>query len=245
MTIMSTMPAYRQNGQALTEATIVLGALAGLLWAVFATGTWQDDALRTGLAARQAAFAYSRLGDDRLGNDRLGDDSPVDSFLPDVASGFNGGDADILITFAAIAPDGLPDSAQPGGAHAHAATLRRDWRVADAAVMAAQANVAASQRGLMGATLGAELGGVQAFTRHTVVLRGAGHAGDDAQTHARIAASDLGWQTPAQASRAAGQALAARMQPVDAPWLRPHPDFDWLQKWTAVVPPQALQAGAP
>jgi len=231
MTTISNALSCRHRGQALTEATIVLGALSGLLWAVYATGTWQDDALRTGLAARQAAFAYSHLGADLSGAD-FSLDADDDN-------------AGIRITLTPMLPDGLPDSAQPGGAHAHAATLRRDWNVTESAVMAAHADVAASHRGRMGAVLGEMVGDTQTYRRHTVVLRGAAHAGDDAQVHARISDSDLGWQTPAQASIAAGQALAARMQPVDEPWARPQPDFDWLQKWTAAAPPQALQAGTP
>jgi len=236
MTTMSSTPAHRQNGQALTEATIVLGALSGLLWAVYATGIWQDDALRTGLAARQAAFTYSRLGSDFSGSDLSGADFPADYFHDT-----DDDNAGIRITLTPMLPDGLPDSAQPGGAHAYAVTLRRDWHVAESAVMAAHAEVAVSHRGRIGAALGE----LQTYTRHTVVLRGAGHAGSDSQVHARIADSDLGWQTPTQASIAAGQALAARMQPVDEPWARPQPDFDWLQKWTEATPPQALQAGTP
>jgi|GEM_PF-935645 len=221
-------PRRYQHGQALTEATVALGALAALLWAVYATGVWQDDSLRAGLAARQSAFVASRLGG--------GTDSAFD---------FNHGDEDIAITFVPVLPEGLPDSAQPGGAHAHAATLRRDWGVSESAVMAARAGLVASQRTRMAAALG----DIQSFTRHSVVLSGAGHAGDDAQAHARIAASDLGWQIPAQASMTVAQALDARMQPVDAAWARPALETDWLQKWTDITPPnpssQALLAGEP
>jgi len=215
----------RQRGQALTEAMVVLGALTGLLWAVYASGTWQDDSLRAGLAARQAAFAYNRLDAD---------------VPPDFSVYANDDWADSRIRFAAALPEGLPNNAQPGGSHAHAATLRRDWRVAQPVVMAAYVEVATSHRERMAAVLG----DVQTLTRHTVVLRGAGHAGADAQAHARIAASDLAWQRPAQATRAVGQALAVRMQPVEQAWLRPAPDFDWLQKWTDLVPPQALRTGS-
>jgi len=216
-----------QRGQTLTEAIIAMGALAALWWAMVATGTWQDDSVRTGLAARQAAFAYSRLDAG----------FPTDFSLDADA---RGNDVDIRIRFAPMLPDGLSADAQPGGTHAQATTLRRDWQAGESAVMAAHADVVASHRGRMGAALD----DVPRFTRHTVVLRGAGHAGGDAQTQARMADSGLGWQTSAQASIAVGQTLAARMQPVDAAWVRPALTFEWLQKWTAMVPPQALQAGS-
>jgi len=223
---MPTSLAYRQHGQALTEATVVLTALTGLLWTVYATGSWQDESVRAGLAARQAAFAYSRGAD----------------VAPDGSLDANRGDADIHIKFVPMLPAGLPDNAQPGGAHPHAATLRRDWQVVESAVMVAYADVAVS----------ADRGGVSAvpgnsrrFMRHTVVLRGAGHASGDAQAQARIADSGLGWQTPVQASMAAGQALAVRMQPVEQAWSRPVPEFDWLQKWMAITSPQVLQPGEP
>lgn len=202
-----------QQGQALAEAAVMLGSLAALMAAVHAVGTWQDEALRAGLAARQAAFAATR-------------------FAPDPARAVEPGAAVLSMD---VLPGGLSASAQPGGAHGHSVTLRREWRLADAGVLSAHASLRASHPDQAGDAL--------RFTRHTAVLRDAGHSAGDAQTQQRAAGSALGWGTPARSSTAAGQAVASRMNPVDLGWARPEPEFDWLTRWTGAVPPEYLRRG--
>jgi len=105
-----------QRGQALVEATLILGLLVGLMWALRATGVWQDETLRAGLAARQAAFAYSRFAPDP-GN--LDDNAQVNW----------------------IRAAHLSEAGQPGGAHRHAGVLRRQWQLGEINVVAAQVTV--------------------------------------------------------------------------------------------------------
>jgi len=104
---------HTQRGQALAEAVVIIGVLAGLMWAVRATGAWQDQALRTAMTARQAAFAYTR-------------------FAPDP-----GRDAETSVSIGHAAT--LSSGAQTGGTHRHAAVLRREWALGDADVTTARA----------------------------------------------------------------------------------------------------------
>jgi len=71
--------------------------------------------MRVALAARQAAFAYTR-------------------FAPDPGHDI---DAEVRIALAST----LSDTAQPGAAHPHAAVLRQEWHLGSADVMAMQAQM--------------------------------------------------------------------------------------------------------
>jgi len=202
-------PLHAQRGQALVEAALVMSVLLGVMLVVHATGVWQDEALRTGLAARQAAFAYTRF-------------APEPGY--DIA-------ADVNIALAAR----LTDEAQPGGVHRHAGVLRREWALGEADVTSVQAVVPMSHASHAGARLN--------FTRHTALLRGAGHSAGDTQVQQRVGQSALGWQTAARQSSSAGQAVAARLAPLDLAWGRAQPTFDWFSDWTARVPSAFLRTG--
>jgi len=199
-----------QGGQALAEAIVMLGVLAALMAAIHATGVWQDEALRTALSARQAAFAYTR-------------------FAPDP-----GYAADTNVEMAWFAT--LSSAAQPGGAYRHAVVLRQQWRLDEAGVASAQA--------LMPMTHTPAAAGLLNVSRHTAVLRDAGHSSGDAQVQQRVASAMLGWQTAQTRSVSAGQSVASRMNLVDSAWARPLPHFDWLSDWTAMLPPEFLRDSA-
>ena len=199
-----------QQGQALVEAAAVLGALCGVMLAVHATGAWQDEAMRVSLAARHVAFAYTRF---------------------DPVLGFEA-EPDINVAMKTVLPYGLPDRALPGGSHAAASDLRREWGLVESQVMSAQSELMASHSDLAGWDM--------TLVRHTAILRDAGHAVGDAQAQRRVGQSLSAWHNAAALSIAAGRSVTGRMEAVERAWSRDLPGFDWLSDWSGHVPPEFL-----
>src|SRR5690606_39035 len=128
------------------------------------------------------------------------------------------------------------DDAQPGGGHGHAAVLRKQWDVRDAAISAAQATVPGLHLPFATQRL--------SLRRHTAILAGAGHAADDADVQRRVAQSALAWGNAAGTSVRAGRGGALRIAAVHRAWGRPGPRFDWLQTWAGAVPPERVRGSA-
>lgn len=237
-----------QTGQAVAEGLVVLTGLALAVLAIVHTGRWHGAALHTGLAARQSAFAWTR-GEPGIGalvssahaaNPLVDTANPVadaasrSSGAASVMAGKAGSMAGAALQLQAVSP--IADGSQPGGGHAQAGALRRQWGMHDTDIHAAHAVMSGLRLPF----------GVQRLSlrRHTAILAGAGHARDDADVQRRMAQSVLAWGDAAGASQQAGGRVAERMAPVDRAWGRPQVDFDWLQPWAGALPPEHTQAGS-
>lgn len=223
-----------QCGQALAEGVLALAALTVLFWAIPVIGRYQDIALQTTHASRHAAFSAAQKGVDDT------------HLLPAIqqrffaqphlrwrdASGRPLLDGGINLQLQRTASGSALQPATPEGQ-----TLYRDWRLHDQGVLSARVSTSARDvsRGVFPAFVG-----TLAFTGHTAVLSGAGHAVSDADVQRRVASGDSGWGRAARQSSAAGRAAAQRLRGVDAAWGRAQPSFDWLTPWTALVPQDRL-----
>lgn len=221
-------------GQALVEGVVVMATLL-LLWLM---SGWlfrlQDLALQATNASRYAAFDMARLAH---GNRAQFATSPDIYFSGkgqqwrDLrARSWLRGDQAVKLSGALGTP--LPELAQPGGTDNLAVTLRSQWSLADTGVREAAVTVA-PQTGMAN-----QPGRIQ---RRAFIVVNTGYAGNDEQVVRRAGASDLAWAQPEQSSRNIGQALASRLQPLDAPWSRPEPSFNWLAPWQHEVPSRHLQ----
>ena len=74
------------------------------------------------------------------------------------------------------------------------------------------------------------------FLRQTSILANGGHAQNHQQAQQRIAQSDSLWRATADRSQSWGRRVAALLEPVDAPWDRASPNFDWLLPWADRLP---------
>jgi len=252
----------RQSGQALAEGMIAMAALAVVGLAIADTGRWHMLAQEVGLAARQAAFAWTR-GDLEAGGAPLAAAAPLASPASAYSSAFPAFPAfpaspasQASPAFPAprspagsssLAPGRAPalrlapiaalaDAGQPGAAHGGAAELRRQWGLHDEAIQAAFASVAGLRQPFGG--------GRPTLRRHVAVLAGAGHAGSDAAVQQRVAQSALAWADASRASMLAGSRVADRTAPADRAWGRPAPVFDWLGPWAGAVPRERTPVGA-
>jgi hypothetical protein len=248
-------------GQSLVEALVGMVALAGLFILIPVLGRYQDLGLQSMHAASGVAFATARNAPDpasaaahpfqqatRRWTDRRGH-----AMLTLDESGIG----------AAVGLSGSSNEGwQLGGQHSAARALRQEWAL-DGGLLTARVRVSpaagtgASPPGPARLGVGAGLPGGDSASgagtlwtglvappvhRRLAILPGAGHAGSDAAAQSRMASSGLAWSTNARQSVSAGRAAAAVLQPLDAGWNRPAPDFDWLSAWSGLVPSSALEA---
>jgi len=228
----------RNEGQALTEGVVVMAALL-LLWVM---SGWlirlQDLALQASNASRYAAFDLAR---------QANTDHVQFAASPHVYfSGLGQQWRDLrgrswLANERAVRLSGqlgtpLPELAQPGGANALASTLRLQWALADTGVREVTVTVA-PKTGIANQP--------EYLQRQAFIAVNAGHASDDGHVVRRVRASGLAWAETEQASRHVGLSMGARLQPLDDPWSRPEPTFDWLKPWQHNVPSLHLQDHAP
>lgn len=226
--------ARRNDGQALAEGVVVMAVLL-LLWVM---SGWllrlQDLALQASNASRYAAFDLARQANaDQIqfstspiayfsGKGQQWRDLRGRSWLADERS----------VQLRGKRGTSLSALAQPGGKHALASTLRQQWAFADTGVREVTITVS-PETGVANQP--------ESIKRQAFIVVDTGHASDDSHVVRRVAASDLAWAQTEQQSRNAGQALAARLQPLDIPWSRPEPTFDWLRPWQHDVPSVHLQ----
>jgi len=222
-----------QQGQALVEGMMVVLA-AGLLWvAIVQIAQLRDMAMQAQHASRIAAFAaaHDTLATDTsalrkthfAGPSHRWRDHAGRPLLPDP-------DAQLALRLTQRAP--LPAYAQPGSTDADALRLRREWRLEDAGLVRADVAVAVhapfSARRQAGITI----------RRHTAILRDAGHSPDADRAQRRVGESAYAWTDAVRRSTAVGQSVQRVLEPVDAPWNRPSPSYDWLMPWAGEHPGQ-------
>lgn len=223
------------RGQALLEGLVGLVALVVVFWAIPVLGRYQDIALQAAHASRYAAF-LAALG--------VPDSEEVSAmtgtaYFAGSARRWRTASGEDLVPFPpAVSVHRVPDAmaGQPGAGHAAAAVLRREWQVGDDAML--RATVAARPRDVVSYGLAAP--GLLRMARSTSILTGAGHAASDIAVQQRVEQGASGWAEAAARSASAGREVAARMQAVDKAWARPHPEFDWLGSWQAMVPADRL-----
>lgn len=247
----------RQCGQSLTEALIGMVALAGLFVLIPVLGRYQDLGLQTMHAAHGVAFAAARGVPDPTRAaahpfqqaDKRWTDRRGRAMLALDGSG---------VGASTTVADNAGAAWQIGGQHAGARQLRQDWSLERGIVTARvrsspQAGRGASPAG--GARLGSGGEASQAgagtlwsggitppIHRRVAILTGVGHADGDAAAQSKMASSRLAWSGNASQSVSAGRAAASVLQPLEAGWPRPAPDFDWLSAWSGLVPADAVGA---
>ncbi|MEB2399204.1 MAG: hypothetical protein OZ927_06660 [Alcaligenaceae bacterium] len=228
-----------QAGQAMAEGLLVLSGLAALWMAVSWLYRVQDIALSAQHASSYLAFAATRrdgelgrlherffTGPEHRWNDRSG--------RPMLA------DIDTQIGSRVFRSEPLPPFAQPGAATAFAA-LRQDWRLEDLGVLHAGLAVTpgAAHWGAPGHASGAAWSPM--LRRHTAILTGAGHAGDDQQTQHVLVQSGMAWRHGADVSYSLSERIRAAMGPVDSGWGRSLPAREWGSAWAGLAPATHLR----
>ena len=239
-----------QRGQALLESLIAVLALAVLWVAIHWLAHYQDMALSASHASRHAAFLATRADPEPVVDaGALGQkffSGSAHRWVDRRGTPLLQPESNVLPSWRRHAP--LTALSQPAAASAYAATLRRDWSVHDRGILQATVAVGFPQSGPATGTPDGPLKlstfdePYASFSRNLSILTGAGHAGSDTATQARLADSPLAWASPAATSRSAGAAVGALAQGVDAGWGRSGPQFDWLQPWRGQVPPHLLVA---
>ncbi len=242
---------HGQGGQALLEGAVVMLALLSVWVASAWLLRFQDMALQASHASRYAAFSLARHPDYRpvgalrqsffMGPGHQWQDRRGHELLSATRS---------EITLQVMRDVRLSSKAQPGGAHADAERLRREWLLEDAGIFSAQVTAApqavAAAASLPNASFGAGLRQFDAYyprlVRHTAILSGAGHASSDRDTQLKVGQSALAWGDAA-ASSTLGRQVAATVTAVDGAWKRPAPVFDWLGAWQGMVPEQHFSVG--
>ncbi|HWK60101.1 MAG TPA: hypothetical protein VNT00_01665 [Eoetvoesiella sp.] len=243
---------HGESGQALLEGMAVMLALLSLWIGSAWLLRFQDMALQASHASRYAAFSLARHPDYRpagvvrqsffMGPGRQWRDRRGHEILSASRS---------EVTLQVVRDAQLSSKAQPGGDHADARRLRREWRLEDPGIFSAHVIAAPQAVGaadsLPDASFGAGLRQFDAYyprlARHTAILSGAGHASGDRDTQARVGQSALAWGDATAASSALGRQIAAALVGVEGAWKRPAPVFDWLGAWQGMVPEQHFSAG--
>jgi hypothetical protein len=240
------------RGQALVEALVGMAALAVLLLLLSMVDRVQDLGLRASHASRYLALALTRR-----------DSGPelqrevVDRFFDPRGNRWvtrhgismideAGGNVRVRQEVGDMSPE-----SQIGAGHADAGVLRNELLFRDKGIMTGRVELV--PRMGPGADHGPQIEGILGLLawdrmhltvpRHTSILTGPGHAGDDRAVTARIASSDHAWRLAASRSEQAGRRATASLRSLDAPWDRPEPDFDWLRAWEDVVPEDRLGSG--
>lgn len=232
-----------QSGQALVELLVVASALA-VLWVVM---PWlahlQDMALSATHASRHVAFLASRGESTQPGL------STVESFFSGGAHRWVDRRGESVLEAGRDVrlelQNGPPLSAlgQPGGTHANATILRREWSLEDEGLISARVSLTFwggprwpphGPRGKLG--LDVYDAPYPSLTRATAILRGGGHAVSDSDTQERVGQSAQAWAGARAVSVSHGRTVQMRTAGVDAGWARAAPDFDWLSRWSGHVP---------
>ncbi len=233
-----------QQGQALTEGLIVLLCVL----AFFAAGTWlgrlQDVALHEQHASRFGAFELARAAN--IDHAKLS---------PRFFQGWHAGwrnrqgnalvvDDSIQVTYNRQAR--LDPQSQPGAVDKNATMLRKEWELQDSGIANVSLRIRPRVTTLSEQTPVSVEGGRRTLNfidslavplrRHTAILIDAGHAIDARSAHERAARSNTAWQRVSRASYTAGKKIAAAAVPVDAPWGRAAPVFDWFMPWAGKKP---------
>lgn len=237
-----------QRGQALLEGVVVLTALLSLWIAIPWLSRLQHIALTAQHASSYAAFAASRSDVVDL------DNSVRHQFFSGPAHQWRDRAGNRILAkledTVAIHLDQyekLSLLGQPGGDHASAQTLRRDWQIHDKGVLSARVTVTPentrdSNAEAVTSSRLAPLSAYPSLQRHTAILTGAGHSSDDAAVQKTIAQSALAWNAPATTSYGLGRRISSAMSAVDAGWQRTSPVFDWLSAWAGHVPAAHLSS---
>lgn len=232
---------HQQQGQALAESLLVLAVLASFWLAIAWLGRIQDIRLQLLHDSRHAAFAWAHQ-DEHTQTPHAW----VPSRTPKAGWQTRKGQA--------LVPDGVAlwldqSTGQlrnlPGDMVAGGAEIRRDWRLGDERLWVAHAE-ARTAGGSAGQAELADFDQVALRLRaHTAIAVGSGAASSDALVQHTLAGSALAWGHAQQASQAVGQAVARRLGPLDAPWGRPEPQWDWLGPWAGQVPQRHLSEVLP
>ncbi|HUH59001.1 MAG TPA: pilus assembly protein [Candidimonas sp.] len=227
-----------QQGQAMVEGLVVLLALTALWSAISWLGRLQDIDLQAAHASRYAAFSSTRHPN-MDAHRNMGHIARLHFFGGPAHQWTDAQGSRMLrnaaeeVQFDTDRRGSLPFHAQPGGSGGNATSLRADWHIADTGIVDSHVTVAPS-------AFNPADWGISAVRRHTAILVGAGHAGNDTHVQHRLAESALAWGKSAQASYGVGRSIAGAMVAVDAGWDRPEPIFDWLDPWADAVPDSHL-----
>ncbi|HLU03501.1 MAG TPA: pilus assembly protein [Advenella sp.] len=233
-----------QYGQALTEGLIVLLCVLAFFVAITWLGRLQDVALYEQHASRFGAFEFARAG--RIDNGNL------------LARFFQGrharwhdrqGNALVVEDRIQVTSDRqarLDPRSQPGAVDRSASILRKEWALQDSGIVNVslrirpRATIPSEQTPTRTERAGWSLEAIDSLAvslrRHTAILVDAGHAVNARSAHERAARSGTAWQQVARASYAAGKKITAAAMPVDAPWGRAAPVFDWFMPWAGKKP---------
>lgn len=233
-----------QQGQALTEGLIVLLCVLTFFAATTWLGRLQDVALYEQHASRFGAFELARAGN--IDNAKL---SP--RFFHGLHAGWRNRQGNALVVDDRVQVTYnrqtlLDPQSQPGAVDSSATILRKEWELQDRGIANVSLRIRprATTPSEQTSTRAGRAGQAPDFfdnlavslRRHTAILVDAGHAIDARSAHERAARSNTAWQQVAHASYAAGKKIAAAAMPVDAPWGRAAPVFDWFMPWAGKKP---------
>lgn len=240
--------ASQQSGQAVIEAFVCLLAL-GVLWVAVAwLGRIQDLALQASNASRHAAFLATRLEQG----------GPLDTITTGAfygqANQWMRRDGERLqdsvyqrIDVSFRRSNATTNYNQDVVADPRIIQLGKDWLSVDERVLSAQVSLVPfaglSRSDVNGSLLGLEQldNAYPQIQRHTSIMTGAGHSGDDLSAAERIANSNLAWSGPFNQSYGVGRKVNQVASRVDAGWKRPQPVFDWLKPWAEYLPSHHLR----
>ena len=238
-------PEYSQGGQALAEGMVAMLVLIALSGGIAWLFRLQDMALQATHTSRALAFEYVRnpqapdvsstplrifhneqRWNTRHGNSMLESDSMLTNLSSDTTDEQGNGFWPKLMPVAARPwrELGLPDE---GIVTASVAVHLQNEDSLEIAGVFLQAAAKAGDP-IHVPTL--------SFVRQTSILAYAGHGQHHQQTQQRIAQSDSLWRAAADRSQSWGKRVAGLLEPVDAPWNRVPPNFDWLLPWADRVP---------
>lgn len=233
------MGTHRQNGQALSEALVVLVALASMWAGVAWLGQLQDIRQQLAHISRHAAFAWAHqeMGMAAMAQ-RANTDLQAKGNQWQTRQGARRLSSALVLR---IESDAMAQAAQIGSPDAKARVLHAQWQLGQNAIWVAHAQAATG-------TLRQPSQALHDFdllalplSQHTAILRGHGAANSDSAVKTILSGSEAGWLGMQQASERAGRHVAERVAAVDAAWSRPAPVWDWLSSWEGQVPPRYLE----
>ena len=240
---------WRQSGQALVEALVVLTALLMFWVAVAWLGRFQDIALQASHASRYAAFAEAR-------GETVHSDAVRHGFFTGVSHRWSDRKGKRLFSedgretgLRVVRGSPLSAMAQAGRDAPAANALREAWKLADTGVVDARVEVqlvgVVSQKNDRSSTFMSGLRDFDApyprLVRHTAILTNAGHATDDDAVQLRVADAGMPWSDAAGRSYGLSAQVSSPMRAVDAGWKRSPPATDWARAWAGAVPEHYLK----
>lgn len=230
-----------QAGQAMAEGLLVLSGLAALWMAISWLYRVQDMALSAQHATSYLAFAASRR-DGELGGLHGRFFTGPDHQWIDLGGRSMLSDLDSQVRLEAFRSLPLPQAAQPGSS-ATLAALRQDWELEDRGVLHARLTVMPGDTpwDTLAHASGPSAMPV-ALKRHTAILTGAGHAGDDGHVQQILVQSRQAWRQETAVSYGLSGRIRAVMGPVDSGWSRALPDSEWVSAWAGLVPAPHIHA---